>query len=360
VTAVVVTVTAPYLVSEPNLPMLTLLPLFGIVAVSLVILTGWAGQISLGQFGLVGIGAAVAGGLASEHNIDFFAALFLGIAAGAVVAVIIGLPAIRIQGLYLAVTTLAFGYAMENFVLNKRFFIGRVLLPEGYQAGIVRPLLYGRWDLESDRAFYFTCVVALALAMGAALAFRNNRSGRVLIAVRDNQRAAASYGLSPVRVRLAAFAVSGGIAGLAGTLMAYQQHNVIPGTYNALASIVIFLAASIAGLTSVWASVIGVMLFYVIVLFGPLLWYSWGDEFGVVIPLLITGPLLILNLYRNPGGLAAMAFEQRDRFLRRIAERHGIHVPSLIADSRQDDDAQVEPDFALAAAQTDATVEIGR
>ena len=348
-TAVVITVAAPYLVSVPNLPLLTLLPLFGIVAVSLVILTGWAGQISLGQFGLVGIGAAVAGGLASEHNIDFFVAIFIGIAAGAIVAVIIGLPAIRIQGLYLAVTTLAFGYAMENFILNKRFVIGRTLLPEGYQAGIVRPFLYGRWDLESDRAFYFACVVALGLAMAAAQAFRNNRSGRVLIAMRDNQRAAASYGLSPVRIRLAAFAVSGGIAGLAGTLFAYQQHNVIPGSYDVFASVTVFLAASIAGLTSVWAAVIGVVLFQVLVLFGPILWYSWGEAFGVVIPLLITGPLLILNLYQNPGGLAGSAFELRDHFLRRIADRRGIHVPSLIADSRQEDaQPQDEPNFAVA------------
>ncbi|MBW3628121.1 MAG: branched-chain amino acid ABC transporter permease, partial [Gemmatimonadetes bacterium] len=149
------------------------------------------------------------------------------LAAGALTAVLIGLPAIRIQGLYLAVTTLAFGYAMENYVLNEATPIGRALLPEGFTATIVRPMLYGRWDLENDRSFYYVCVGALVLCMAAALAFRSNRSGRVVIAMRDNQRAAASYSMNPVRVRLAAFAISGGMAGLAGTLFAYSQHNVL-------------------------------------------------------------------------------------------------------------------------------------
>jgi branched-chain amino acid transport system permease protein len=329
----------PFVVSEPNLPSLTLLPLFGIIAVSLVILTGWAGQISLGQFGLVGIGAAVAGGIASDHNIDFFAAIALGIAAGAVAAVIIGLPAIRIQGLYLAVTTLAFGYAMQNYVLNKNFWLGDLLLPDGFAAGLVRPHLYGRFDLESNRAFYLVCVAALALVMAAALAFRNNRSGRVLIATRDNQRAAASYGINAVRVRLAAFAVSGAIAGLAGTLFAYLQHTVIPGTYDVLASIFVFLAASIAGLTSVWGAVVGVMLFEAVVLFGPNVWQSFGETISSVVPLMLTGPLLILNLYQNPAGLAGYVIEQRDHLLRRVAARRGIHVPSLLADSRVEEAA---------------------
>lgn len=356
--AVLVALGAPFLVGEVRLSKLTLLPIYGIVAVSLVILTGWAGQISLGQFGLVGIGAAVAGGIVADHNIDFFVACFIGIAAGAFTAVLIGLPAIRIQGLYLAVTTLAFGYAMENYVLNRGFFLGKLLLPEGYTADIVRPMLYGRWDLEDDRSYYYVCVGALALVMAAALAFRSNRSGRVVIAMRDNQRAAASYSVNPVRVRLAAFSVSGGMAGLAGILLAYSQHDVIPGSYDILSSIFVFLAATFAGLTSVWAAVIGVVLFEGIVLFGPEMWQGLGQGFADAVPLLLTGPLLIANLYNSPGGLAGDAFDARDRFLRRIAEKRGIHVPSLVADRRVEDDEghahtlSAEPEASLEQAAT--------
>ncbi len=336
-TAVAVAVAAPFLVGEPNLPRLTVLPLYGIVAVSLVVLTGWAGQISLGQFGLVGIGAAVSGGIVADHNIDFFVACFLGIAAGAVAAVLIGLPAIRVQGLYLAVTTLAFGYAMQNYVLNPSFALGDLLLPDGIVGAISRPSVYGRFDLNDNRTFYFACVIALALVMAAALSFRSNRSGRVIIAMRDNQRAAASYGMNPVRVRLAAFAVSGGMAGLAGTLFAYSQFNVLGDSYDVLSSLFVFLATCVAGLTSVWAAAVGVVLFEATILFGPDLWEGLPTSIAAVLPLLLTGPLLILQLYQSPGGLAGYVFEERDKVLRRIAAKRGIHVPSLVADKRVDD-----------------------
>ncbi len=223
----------PYILGVDNVSYLVLLPLYGIVAVSLVVLTGWAGQISLGQFGLVGVSAGVAGGLVANHNIDFFAALGVGILTGVVAAVIVGLPSLRIQGLYLAVTTLAFGYAVPNYLLNGHYWIGAHILPSGLSAHLSRPVLYGRIDLSGDRAFYFVCLVFLALVMVAALAFRRNRSGRVLIALRDNERAAAAFAVNPARTRLAAFAISGGIAGLAGVLFAYAQQNVVPGTYAA-------------------------------------------------------------------------------------------------------------------------------
>src|SRR5207249_5838203 len=144
---VLIAVGAPFVIHHAYLPQLVLLPLYGIIAVSLVVLTGWAGQISLGQFGLVGAGAAAAGGLVANHNIDFFVALAIGTGAGVLAAVIIGLPAVRIQGLYLAVTTLAFGYAMQGYVLKKNHWIGDHLLPKGFAASVGRPLLYGRLDL---------------------------------------------------------------------------------------------------------------------------------------------------------------------------------------------------------------------
>jgi membrane-bound ClpP family serine protease len=146
-----------------------------------------------------------------------------------------------------------------------------------------------------------------------------------------------------VRVRLAAFAVAGGMAGLAGVLLAYLQHDVIPGSYDVLASIFVFLAACVAGLTSVWAAVVGVMLFQAFVLFGPLLWNNLGETAAVAIPLLLTGPLLVLNLYFTPGGLAGYVFEQRDAFLRRLAAKRGLHVPSLVADRLVDGSAPEAP-----------------
>jgi branched-chain amino acid transport system permease protein len=326
-------VALPYLVGADNTSYLVLLPLYGIVAVSLVVLTGWAGQISLGQFGLVGVSAGVAGGLIANHNIDFFAALAVGIATGAVAAVIIGLPSLRMQGLYLAVTTLAFGYAVPNYVLNEHYWLGRHILPSGFGAHLSRPILYGRIDLIGDRAFYYVCLVFLALVVLAALAFRRNRSGRVLIAQNDNPRAATAYAINPARARLAAFVVSGGIAGLAGALFDYAQQNVVPGTYGIQASILVFLIVAISGISSVPWAVVGVMLFEATVTFGPRIYGLFHSEtITSVIPLILTGPLLVLNAYFAPGGSAENGMKLRDNLLRTVARRRGIVVPSLITD----------------------------
>ena len=335
----------PYIVSDSTITGLQLLPIIGIIAVSLVILTGWAGQISLGQYGLVGIGAAAAGGLIGRHNIDFFAAMAIGIAAGAITAVIIGLPAVRMHGLYLAVATLAFGYAMQYYVLNGHYWIGRHLLPNQLAASIRRPMLYGKFDLENERAFYFLCLGFLVLALAAAASFRRQHSGRMLIALRDNQRAAASYAIAPVRARLAAFAISGAFAGCAGVLSAYKIHQVIPGTYDIFNGIALFLAAAVGGLGSLSFAVLSVIAFQATVLWGPMAWHHLGTTFSSVVPLLITGPLLILNLYINPGGLAGWAFAKRDDWLRNLAARHNIHVPSLVADSLVDEQDMPEPEL---------------
>ena len=96
--------------------------MYAIIGLSLVVLTGWAGQISLGQMGFVAIGAAVAAKCTSEWNVDITLALLAGGAAGAVAAFVVGLPALRLRGLYLAVTTLVFALAVSSWLLNDLFF----------------------------------------------------------------------------------------------------------------------------------------------------------------------------------------------------------------------------------------------
>jgi hypothetical protein len=135
-----------------------------------------------------------------------------------------------------------------------------------------------------------------------------------------------------VRTRLAAFAVAGGIAGLAGTLFAYAQHNVVPDSYDVLSSLLVFLSVVIGGLTSLPFAVLGAMFGEALVLFGTRLHPWLGDNLTSVLPLLLTGPLLILNLYFYPGGSAENGFAIRDKYLRWVARRHDILVPSLVAD----------------------------
>src|SRR5207248_2975442 len=117
---------------------------WGMVAVSLVILTGWGGHISLGQFGLVGVGAIVAGNLTARAHTDFFVALIAAGLAGAAAALLVGLPALRIRGLFLAVTTLAFAIALDSYFFNPDKFSSILSI------NVVRPWLWKRFNLENN------------------------------------------------------------------------------------------------------------------------------------------------------------------------------------------------------------------
>jgi branched-chain amino acid transport system permease protein len=299
------------------------------VAVSLVVLTGWGGQISLGQFALVAVGAAVGGSLTGNAHVPFPIALLLGSTAGAIVAMGLGLPALRIKGLYLAVTTLAFAVAMRTFVLDKDRF--GFLIPDH----VGRPKL-AFISFEDERAYYYLCLGGLVVAVLIASALRRTRTGRVLIAMRDNERAAQSFGVSLVRTRLATFAISGFIAAMAGVLLAHQQHGVIPASFGPEQSVQMFLMAIIGGLGSVTGVLAGALYLGRVTIFvkggyGQLL----AGGFGV---------LTVLLFY--PSGLGGLAYSIRDGWLRRIALRERIYVRSLLGDVRDLDGERAKAPLA--------------
>jgi branched-chain amino acid transport system permease protein len=309
----------PFVVDLERQILSSVILIYAIVAVSLVILTGWAGQISLGQWGFAGIGAMVAGGLAAHLQSDFFLTLLAAGAAGAVVAVLIGLPALRIQGLYLAVTTLAFAIAVQVYLLSPKYFAR--FLPNSAQP-IERPLIYGRYSIAGPRAFYFVCLAALVLSLGSARALRRSRSGRVIVAARDNVRGAQSYGVSVARARLAAFAISGFWAALAGALFAYHQRVVEVASFDPSISLLILLIVVIGGVTSLPGAMLGA---------AWIGFFRYGG-FSAQTQALASGAGVLLLLWVLPGGLAQGFYTLRDGLLRWIAERRQIVVPSLVAD----------------------------
>jgi branched-chain amino acid transport system permease protein len=320
----------PHIVGEAKYGFAQITIISGIVAVSLVILTGWAGQISLGHFGLVGVGAAIGGRLAAEHNLDMFLVLLAGAVVGAVIAVLVGLPALRIQGLYLAVTTFAFAAAMELYFLQPDLWVGEKVLPDP-SLRIRTPSLWGDRIALGDgiiptTGFYYLCLVILGGAVLMARAYRRNRAGRAVVAVRENTRAAASFSVSPATTKLAAFAVSGALAAIAGVLYAYQSGGIDATTYGVDASLRIFVITVIGGLTSISGAVLGTVALESVRFFG--------EDHVKNISLLVTGPGLLLVLLALPGGFAEAGYRVRDWFLRKIAVRRGIHVPSLVADRR--------------------------
>lgn len=329
-----VALAAPWIFGDNKTPQVTLIVIYAIVGVSLVVLTGWTGQISLGQYAISGVASGVSGMLAATHGWDFFAVMFTGGMVGALVAVFVGLPALRIQGLFLAVATLGFAFAVQGFILKREFFPW--LLPE-QGAFVARPVLYGGIDLSgdselfgfavpADAKFYWLCLVFLGLSVVLAKALRKNRSGRILIGARDNGRLMQAFGVNLAATRMAAFAASGFIAGIAGALIAYQNQGFEPGGFTPEKSLTLFIMAVIGGVGSIPGAILGAV--YVVGL--PLL---PGLSEIDLIDLLSSGVGLLFLLMFMPGGLIEGVYRVRDNLLRWVAAKHGIHVPSLVADS---------------------------
>jgi branched-chain amino acid transport system permease protein len=331
-----VAVVLPLILPERFAARFALVVIFATVGVSLVILTGWSGQISLGQWAFSGIGAAVAGSLA-VRGWDFFLCLLVAGLVGALAAVLVGLPALRIQGLFLAVTTLAFAFTVQNFFLNKDYF-GQYL--PGTGEIVARPKLYGVFSTRSDVRYYFVCLAFLAMAVLVARSVRKNRLGRILIGVRDNGRGVQAYGVNLARTRLAAFAISGFIAAVAGGLYAFLNEAVFAEAFRPERSITVFAISVIGGLTSLPGAVLGsIYVEGVPIFFG-------GNQ---TVALLTSSVGLLVLLLAVPGGLSELFYRGRDAFLRWVAKRHDVHVPSLVADSLVR--AEEQPQDVIAGAE---------
>jgi branched-chain amino acid transport system permease protein len=289
--------------------------IYAVLGLSLVVLTGWAGQLSLGQVAFFAIGAAVGAKAVGEWHLDLTLALLLAAAAGAVAAVIVGLPALRLRGLYLAVTTLAFSLATTSYLLNRRYF-GWIPVDR-----VDRRPLFGRVDLESTTRMYYVALVGLALAVVALRGLRRSRTGRVLIALRENERTTQSVGISAVRAKLLAFAISGAVASYAGCLFVMHQQAFGEGPYFAGENFTVFTMVVIGGIASVPGALLGALFLRSTQWFLPTNWQLLATGGGVVLVLLVI-----------PGGLGSLLFQVRDAWLRWVAARRHLVVPSLLAD----------------------------
>jgi branched-chain amino acid transport system permease protein len=293
---------------------------YALIALSVVVLTGWAGQVSLGQMGFVAVGAAVGAVATVTWQVDLLVALVVAGVAGAVVAVVVGLPALRQPGLYLAVTTLTFSLACSNFLLNRK---EQSWIPtERVEA---QPL-FRRFDLSSEAAMYQVVLIVVALSFLAVLGIRRSRTGRALIAVRDNERGAAAYSIAVVRAKLTAFALSGFLAAVAGCLLVHVNRTYSEQPFVAAESLGIFTAAVVGGLGSLAGAILGALLLVGGQWFLDPPWNLLPSAVGVLLVLMII-----------PGGLANLLYRGRDACLRALARRRGIVVASLLADSAGDD-----------------------
>ncbi|MCE9620784.1 MAG: ABC transporter permease [Actinomycetia bacterium] len=297
---------------------------FAIIGMSLVVLTGWAGQVSFGQMAIVGIGAAVSATVTSRWNVDLTLGLLIGGVAGAVAAFAVGVPALRLRGLYLAVTTFAFALATDSWLLNSRFFGWFPAAEQRFE----RPPLFGRFSIDTPTRYYAYSVVVGALIFLGLRGIRRSRAGRVIIAVRENERAAQSFSVDVVRAKLTAFVVSGFVAGVGGALYAHLNQAFSVSSYSTGEGFTVFITAVIGGLGSLGGALLGAL-------------YLRGTRWFIndsTWQLLSTGAGVLLVLLVLPGGLGSLWVKLRDVVVRlltgtRIDEAHATKLEAEEQDS---------------------------
>jgi len=281
--------------------------IYGVIALSLTVLTGWAGQVSLGQFALVGVGADMAAHFGA--GIPLIVLLpFAGVVT-ALVSVLVGLTALRIRGLYLAVSTLGFALFMQTSVLATSCWtlplIHRTIcsgLPDPQSTLIARPTLFGL-GLSSERAFAWFSLGILIVSILMVRVWRDRGIARRLISVRDNEVAAGSAGIPVVRTKLMAFALSGFMAGYAGVCLAFATERFSTDTFDPTVSILVISMVVIGGIDAIPGAVLGAL--YLVGL--PAIFGS-----STTVEFLTSGVGLMAFILYLPGGMAQVMHQLGD------------------------------------------------
>jgi sulfate-transporting ATPase len=277
--------------------------IYGFIALSLVVVTGYAGQLSLAQFALAGVGALVAARMADAWSVPFPLAFVCGVALTVPIGALIALPAVRIRGVSLAVVTMALAVVLTSVLFANPKYTGGTL-----RGTIVPPpkILGISFDPIAHTIRYAgLCVVLLFVVCVLVANVRRGRTGRRLIAVRDNERAAASLGVSVVSAKLYAFSLAAAVAAVGGILLAFQNPNVVFDSFNVFNSINAILFAVIGGIGYIGGAVtaaVGAPL-------GPFQqilthWFDLGDWYILLAGIATLGFLLL-----NPDGVAARQAE---------------------------------------------------
>ena len=311
-----------------------------VIALSLVLLIGMVGQISLCQAALVGMGAFVSAIFTRRFGVHFPLSLLVGLVAGAATATVVGAVALRVRGLYLAVATLIFAYVCDQYLFTQEWLVGS-------QSGTsIAPEMLGRpggipsLDLADAHVFYYVAFAVAALALYSLANLRESRVGRAFAALRGSEIAAASLGVDVMRYKLLGFAMSGALAGLGGALSLVGSRTVAPEQFGFVNSLFFLSIAVVGGLRSIGGAVGAASLFAVLVGEVFFRFPRLADYLDV-----ISAGLLIVVLLFFRGGLGALpervapaVARWRARLPRRepAPPRAGV-APAVVADVAQPD-----------------------
>jgi branched-chain amino acid transport system permease protein len=304
--AIGLAVFAPVLLSSYYQSLAAYALIVGLIVLSLVVLTGLVGQVSFCQYSFAAIGAFTVGSLVGGHGWSFWPALVLGVVFSIGVGVLVGIPALRLSGLFLAILTIAVALFFDKFLLAPGTW-------DSFSGGISswtvgRPSFLGA-SLAGSYAFYMFTLGVFLLAALAVWNLSRSKTGRVLRAIRNSEIAAATSGVNLTAWKLVAFGISAGLAGLAGGLLAAAVGSVSAGAYGFQQSLSVVAIAIVVGVRSVAAAAVG----GIFLIFGPellthtplsTLWFP-----------LIVGALLIVQVILTPQGVVP---DWQERFRRRF------------------------------------------
>lgn len=315
--ALAVAILLPLLSTNRTAIVLVTVLSFMLVGLSVALITGLAGQLSLGQFALAGIGATISYHLTSTQG-NYFLALAAAGMGGAAVSVAIGIPALRIRGLMLAVTTLGFALMAQGWLFQQNWMLG-----SGVSIG--RPQL-GSFALDTGKKYYFFSLFFAILGLVVFRNVRNGGFGRALVAIRDNEDGARAFTVPATRRKLQAFALAGFLAGLGGSVFGHGLASLSFQNFSPAASIDLVAMTVIGGIGVVAGPLIGALYIVAMPAFIPL------DTAGLAATRL--GWLLLILYF--PGGLAAMTGPIRDKLVAAIARRSGVDLARLRAEGEQE------------------------
>lgn len=310
VALMVAALVAPLLLSNHLTALVNGILIVAVGAVGLNLLIGTTGLISLGQAGFLAVGAYTTAILAADYGMPLWLCLPAAGLAAAAFGLLVGIPSLRLKGLYLAITTLAFTIIITHLILAAEDFTHG-------SSGIStpRPALFGL-DLGSDRAFYYLVLAVLTLAVLGSANLKRSRIGRALLAIREQDIAARAMGVPVARYKLYAFMVSSFYAGVAGALMAYHIRFVNVDSFSMIISIEAVSIIIVGGLGSTAGAVIGSFL---IIGLAELLNLAMGGTMatGSVLELksLIYGLTIVLFLRFEPDGLMGIYRELKNRWI---------------------------------------------
>jgi len=303
--------------------------IYVILVAGLDLVVGYTGDVSVGHAGLFAVGAYTAAILVSRFELAFPLAALAGIAMGGVFGLLLGVPALRLTGPYLAVTTIAFGLIVQTFVNEATW------LTQGSQ-GIrnIPRLQYGAINFEGNNLYYLVYPLMLLALVGVHRLVKSY-GGRAFEALRENSLAAECSGISRYRYKLSAFVLSAALAGLAGALFIHIDKYIGPTTFSLQLSILFLIALIFGGTRSILGNVIGV--FLVVTL--PDVFNRFADY-----QLMVFGALLLFTLYFLPGGLAGLLRSITARFMsaKKVETRESVESPDSDEAAQRDEAEKAE------------------